>query len=65
MLLSLATKLLGSSNERMLKSLVRHVAPVNALEPKYQPMTDAELRAQTDVLRARLERGETSRRRDA
>ena len=59
MLLSLATKLLGSSNERTLKGLIRHVAPINALESKYEPMSDAELRAQTDVLRARLEKGET------
>ena len=28
MLLSLATKLLGSSNDRTLKSLIRHVAPI-------------------------------------
>ena len=58
-MLSLATRIFGSSNERQLKSLYRLVAPINALEPKYQALSDAELRGQTDILRARLAQGES------
>jgi preprotein translocase subunit SecA len=41
---------------RRLKTIAEHI---NTLEPDYVDMTDAELRAQTDVLRQRLEEGET------
>ncbi|HTK85021.1 MAG TPA: preprotein translocase subunit SecA, partial [Patescibacteria group bacterium] len=58
MLLALATKLLGSSNERVLKGLYKHVGPINALEPKYEKMSDDELRGQTAVFRDRLAKGE-------
>ncbi len=59
MLLALATKIFGSSNDRQLKGLFRHVAPVNALEPRFQAMSDDDLRAQTPLLRERLAKGET------
>ncbi len=59
MLLTLATKIFGSSNERQLKGLFRHVAPINALEPTYQVMSDEELRNQTVLFRQRLARGES------
>ncbi len=58
MLLALATRLLGSSNERTLKGLYKHIAPINALESQYEKMGDAELRAQTDIFRERLKKGE-------
>jgi len=53
------TGLFGSSNARYLKKLDPTVAAINALEPKYQAMTDVELRAQTDRFRERLAAGET------
>ena len=53
------TSLFGSSNARYLKKLQPKVAAINALEPKYQAMTDAELREQTDKFRKRLAAGET------
>ncbi|MFN3827291.1 MAG: preprotein translocase subunit SecA [Micavibrio sp.] len=59
MLLALAQKIFGSSNERALKSYYRHIAPINALEPAFEKLTDAELRAKTDEFRQRLEKGET------
>jgi len=59
MVLKLATKLFGSSNDRVLKQVQKHVAPINALEPTYEAMNDEELQAQTDVLRARLSAGES------
>jgi preprotein translocase subunit SecA len=59
MLLALAQKLFGSSNERQVRRLSRYVEPINALEPRYEAMSDEELRAQTALFRARLEKGET------
>ncbi len=53
------TGLFGSSNARYLKKLDPTVAAINVLEPKYQTMTDAELREQTDRFRNRLAAGET------
>ncbi len=51
-------KIIGSANDRLVKSYDKTVSPINDLEPKYHAMTDDELRAQTDVLRGRLAAGE-------
>jgi preprotein translocase subunit SecA len=59
MLTSLARSLFGSANDRYLKTLSRHVAAINALEPTYAGMTDENLKGQTVLFRARLEKGET------
>jgi preprotein translocase subunit SecA len=59
MLLTFATRIFGSSNDRQLKGFFRHVAPINALEPKVQAMSDQELRNQTALFRERLAKGET------
>lgn len=59
MLLNLAGKILGTSNGRALKQISRHVEPVNALETKYESMSDDELRMQTNLFRKRIEDGET------
>ncbi len=53
------TSLFGSSNARYLKKLQPRVAAINALEPKYQALTDTELREQTVKFRQRLAAGET------
>jgi preprotein translocase subunit SecA len=53
------TSLFGSSNARYLKKLQPMVGAINALESKYQEMTDAELREQTVKFRKRLAAGET------
>ena len=50
--------LLGSANDRLVKSYDKTVSLINDLEPKYHEMTDAQLREQTDVLRARLAAGD-------
>ncbi len=57
-MLQLATKIFGSSNDRALKKLQRHIEPINALEDTYKGMSDDELRGQTDLLRKRLDDGE-------
>ena len=56
------TGLFGSSNARYLKKLQPKVEAINALEPKYQAMTDAELREQTVKFRKRLAGGRDARR---
>ena len=48
---TILTKIFGSRNERLLKRYRSIVAQVNELEPKVQPMSDAELRARTLELR--------------
>ena len=53
------TGLFGSSNARYLKKLQPTIDAINALEPKLQAMTDAELREQTVKFRKRLAAGET------
>jgi preprotein translocase subunit SecA len=56
---AVARKLFGSSNDRVVAGLRPIVQKTNSLEEKYQPLSDADLRAQTDVLRGRLAEGET------
>ncbi len=49
-------RILGDPQAKTLKRLRRRVVDVNKLEPKYQKMTDKEMREQTDVLKKRLEK---------
>ncbi len=58
-MLNLIAKVFGSSNERTLKQLEKHVAPINALEPTYEAMSDEELQGQTQIFRDRIEAGES------
>ena len=53
------TQLFGSRNERLLKTYRRIVDKVNSLEPQFEKLTDAELRAQTESFRQRLANGST------
>jgi preprotein translocase subunit SecA len=53
------TGLFGSSNARYLRRLEPKIEAINALEPKYQALSDAELRGQTAEFRRRLAAGET------
>jgi len=59
MVLALATKIFGSSNDRVIKTISKHIAPINALEPHYLAMSDDELKNQTVVLRERISKGES------
>ena len=58
MAMNIIQKILGSANDRLVKSYDKTVSLINDLEPKYHEMTDDELRAQTDVLRGRIASGE-------
>lgn len=53
------TGIFGSSNARYIKKLQNQVDAITALEHKYETMTDAQLREQTDKFRERLKKGET------
>ena len=58
MIKNVITKILGSANDRLVKTYDKTVSLINDLEPKYHEMTDEQLRSQTDVLRARLQAGD-------
>ncbi len=53
------TSLFGSANARYLRRLQPKVDAINALENRYEAMSDEELAAQTAKFRERLEAGET------
>ena len=57
--MGLISYLLNSDGRKSLKKLDKMAYAVEALEGKYAAMTDADLRAQTDVLKGRLKNGET------
>lgn len=49
----------GDPMERAVNKYRARVEAINALEPRYEAMSDAELRAQTDSFKERLQNGET------
>jgi preprotein translocase subunit SecA len=53
------TSLFGSRNERVLRQLSKTVARINALEPEFEKLDDAALRAKTDEFKQRVAAGET------
>lgn len=50
MAMNIIQKILGSANDRLVRSYDKTVSIINDLEPKYHAMSDDELRAQTDIL---------------
>jgi preprotein translocase subunit SecA len=56
---TLARKIFGSENDRKLKPKFDRVAAINALEPRFQALSDDELANQTALFRTRIEKGET------
>lgn len=57
--MSFLKQLFGDSNDREIARLQKIVQRINALEADFQALTDEDLRATTDDLRARLADGET------
>ncbi len=53
------TKIFGSRNDRLLKTYRKTVDRINGLEPQFEKLSDAELRAQTERFRQRLTQGES------
>ncbi len=56
---SIAKKIFGSSNDRKVKAYRARVGAINALEPELEKLSDADLRARTDMLKAELAKGKT------
>jgi len=56
---NLIKKIVGTSNDRMIKKLSREVEAINALEPQMQALSDDQLREKTDEFRERLKNGES------
>lgn len=59
MFLNLATKIFGSSNDRVIKNMRPHVDAINGLETSFQALTDDQLKAKTVEFRERLAKGES------
>jgi preprotein translocase subunit SecA len=59
MLPKILTSIFGSRNERLLKQYRRVVTDINALEPRFEALDDAALKAMTDELRRRFASGES------
>ncbi|HLB07026.1 MAG TPA: preprotein translocase subunit SecA [Alphaproteobacteria bacterium] len=57
MISTIARRLFGTVNERVLRTYRRDVERINALEPAMEALSDDALRAKTDELRGRLEPG--------
>ena len=58
-MLNFLTRIFGSRNDRVLKSLARDMRAAKAFEPALQALGDEQLRAKTDEFRTRLAAGET------
>ncbi|ASG66529.1 preprotein translocase subunit SecA [Idiomarina piscisalsi] len=58
MLGSLFRKVFGSRNDRILKTMQKDVDRINALEPEFEALSDAELKEKTAEFRKRLNEGE-------
>jgi preprotein translocase subunit SecA len=58
-IMSIFTKIFGSSNERTLKRLRKTVDLINSLEPKYEKFSDEELGAMTPFFKKELENGKS------
>ncbi len=59
MLGKLAKKLVGSRNDRYIKSLQKNVNAINALEAEMQALSDEQLQAKTAEFKTRITAGET------
>ncbi len=57
--MGLFNSIFGTYSQRQIKKITPIVNKIEALADKYKAMTDAELRSMTDVLKGRLNNGET------
>ncbi len=57
--MSLLTQIFGSRNQRLLKEYQKTVKAINALEPEFEKLSDAELQAKTPALKERVANGES------
>lgn len=58
MINKLLSKIFGTRNQRLVRTMSKIVTTINELEPQFQALTDEQLRAKTDEFRQRLKAGE-------
>ncbi len=56
-MLKILSKIFGTRNQRLIKSMHKLVEKINSLEPEFHSLTDIELRAKTDEFKQRLQQG--------
>ena len=54
---TIAKKVFGTANDRIIKSVMPLVEATNALEPQFQKLSDDELKAKTEYLRDKVKNG--------
>jgi preprotein translocase subunit SecA len=59
MIASIFRNIIGSKNERELKALAPQVSRINELEPRFQGLSNSQLRQKTDEYKERVKRGES------
>ncbi len=59
MLIKIIKKIFGTRNERLIKQYSHMVVAINALESDFRQLSDAELRAKTEVFKERFKQGLT------
>ncbi|MAK63265.1 MAG: preprotein translocase subunit SecA, partial [Maricaulis sp.] len=57
-MLSIARKIFGTDNDRKLRRMRPVIDKINALEPEFEALGDAALKAKTDEFRDRIKQGE-------
>jgi len=56
---TIAKKVFGTPNDRKIKTVLPLVEKINALEPQFEALSDAQIAGKTEELRSRLAAGET------
>ena len=56
---TIAKKIFGTPNDRLIKTTLPTVEKINALEPEFKALSDDGIKAKTEELKARLEKGES------
>lgn len=56
---AIAKKVFGTPNDRKVKGTLKLVEQINALEPEFQKLSDDEIKAKTETLKERAQKGES------
>ena len=54
---ALARKIFGTPNDRLVRTYLKRVEPINALEPQIAPLSDDEMRARIKEMKAEVAAG--------
>lgn len=58
-MLKLITKIIGTKHDREMKTIQPIINQINKLEPRFQAMSESELKGMTNLFKERLSKGET------